>query len=82
MTNEKENNKELARLRKTLQSVFPPIIHLEPQRDLWPHLLQRIAEPPPGVSLRMPWFDWALLGIAAAALLFFPAVLPALFYHL
>jgi hypothetical protein len=30
----------------------------------------------------MPWFDWALLGIAAAALLFFPAVLPALFYHL
>ncbi len=82
MTNEKENGKELDRLRKTLQSAVPPIIHLGPQRDLWPQLLQRIEEPPLRMSLRMPWFDWALLGIAAAALLFFPVVLPALLYHL
>jgi hypothetical protein len=30
----------------------------------------------------VPWFDWALLGITAAALLFFPALIPALLYHL
>jgi hypothetical protein len=81
MTKEPPFDRELDRLRKTLESAVPPVAHIEPRRDLWPLLLRRIEEPPPK-SLRMPWFDWALLGLAATALFLFPALLPALLYHL
>jgi hypothetical protein len=30
---------------------------------------------------RVPWFDWALAALAGAALLIFPGIIPALFYH-
>jgi len=30
----------------------------------------------------VPWFDWALLAISGAAAIFFPALIPALAYHL
>ena len=82
MTKEPPFDSELDRLRKTLESAVPPVAHSEPRRDLWPLLLRRIEEPPPPKSLRMPWFDWALLGLAATALFLFPALLPALLYHL
>jgi hypothetical protein len=82
MSNEAQFDRELGRLRKALASAVPPVAHYEPRRDLWPLLLRRIRKPPARIALRMPWFDWALLGAAAAALLFFPALLPALLYHL
>jgi hypothetical protein len=82
MTKEPQLDSELGRLRKALESAVPPVAHSEPRRDLWPLLLRRIAETPPLTSLRMPWFDWALLGLAATALFLFPALLPALLYHL
>ena len=85
MINKKEYNAELDRLRNDLQSAIPPIANTHPRRNLWPRLLQRIETPPLHVSFRtprMPWFDWALLGIAATSLVFFPALIPALLYHL
>jgi len=82
MTKEPPIDRELDRLRKALESAVPPVAQGEPRRDLWPLLLRRIAEPPPRTALRMPWFDWALLGLAATALFLFPALLPALLYHL
>jgi hypothetical protein len=82
MTKEPQLDSELGRLRKTLESAVPPVAPSEPRRDLWPLLLRRIAATPTRRSLRMPWFDWALLGLAATALLLFPALLPALLYHL
>jgi len=30
----------------------------------------------------VPWFDWVLAGLASAALICFPGVIPALLYHL
>ena len=33
------------------------------------------------IHARVPWFDWALAALAAAALLIFPGIIPALLYH-
>jgi len=82
MTSNQDYDMELNGLRQALQGAVPRVTRTGPQRDLWPLLLRRIEEPPPGVSFRVPWFDWALLGVAAAALLLFPALIPALLYHL
>lgn len=89
MTHQNEQDQELKRLRETLRSAISPIGNPEPPRDLWPQVLQRIEGTPdrPAHSHRpqwfagVPWFDWALLGVAAAAMLLFPALIPALLYH-
>jgi len=72
-------------LRERLRATEPPADG-ELRGDLWPRMLERIAEASRGRELRpspvrVPWFDWALIGLAAAALLFFPALVPALLYH-
>jgi hypothetical protein len=82
VTNNNHYDKKLDGLRKALQDAVPPVAQAGPQRDLWPPLLKRIGEAPVRVSQRVPWFDWALLGVAAAALFLFPALIPALLYHL
>jgi len=84
MTVQKKRDEECD-LREKLRSAVPPMKDAELRRDLWPQMLKRI-EQAPGSGLpwpmRVPWFDWALLGVASAALIFFPAVIPALLYHL
>ncbi len=70
-----ENEKELKAL---LQQALAPVKNTELQRDLWPQMLRRLDAQP----LRVPWFDWALAAVLAAALLFFPGTIPALLYHL
>jgi hypothetical protein len=90
MTDQNKHDQELKRLGETLRSAVPPMGKGEPPRDLWPRMLQRIEGTPgrPAHSHRrqwfagVPWFDWALLGVAAVAMLLFPALIPALLYHL
>ena len=65
-------------LREKLRGALPAIRQPELRRDLWPDMLRRLERPP----IRVPWFDWVLLGVAAAAAIFFPALIPALLYHL
>ena len=74
MSNE-ENHKEIKAL---LRSAIAPVQYTELCRDLWPQMLLRLDAQP----LRVPWFDWALAAVLAAALLFFPGAIPALLYHL
>jgi hypothetical protein len=74
MSNQK-NEKELQAL---LKQALPPVKNTELPRDLWPQMLRRLDARP----LRVPWFDWALAAVLAAALLFFPGTIPALLYHL
>jgi hypothetical protein len=84
------HDEEQDRLGKTLRSAVPPMGKPEPPRDLWPRMLQRIEgtlrRPVHSHRLQwfagVPWFDWALLGVAAVAMLLFPALIPALLYHL
>ena len=73
---------EFAEVRSELRDTVPPIDELgseaELRRDLWPDMLHRLERP----QVRVPWFDWALLTTAGAAAIFFPALIPALLYHL
>jgi hypothetical protein len=65
-------------MKKMLKTAVAPIGKAELQRDLWPSMLQRLAEG----SVRVPWWDWVLLAGASLALWFFPGMVPALLYHL
>jgi hypothetical protein len=65
-------------LRELLKKSVPPASNTELRRDLWPQMLERLSSQP----VHVPWFDWVLAGLAGGALLFFPELIPALFYHL
>ena len=69
---------EFSDMRKQLGDAVPPLRETELRRDLWPDMLRRLEQP----AVRVPWFDWALLAVSAAAAIFFPALIPALLYHL
>lgn len=74
------------RLREQLREAEPPADGVL-RADLWPRMRQRIEEQARSGRARpqiiaVPWFDWALMGVAGAAVLFFPALIPALLYHL
>jgi hypothetical protein len=76
--NQDMKNDEERKLREFLKS---NLSHVDagPRGDLWPALLRRmdVREQP-----SVPWFDWALLGLAAACLAFVPRIIPMLLYHL
>jgi hypothetical protein len=73
---------EFAAIREKLRDALPPLNQMghgaELRRDLWPEMLRRLGQP----EVRVPWLDWALLATAGAATIFFPALIPALLYHL
>jgi hypothetical protein len=80
-------------LRQLLKQNIPPASHSELRRDLWPQMLEKLSrESVPSANLvaqtshvpwpRIHWFDWVLAAVAGAAVLFFPAIIPALLYHL
>jgi hypothetical protein len=66
-------------LRDLLKQNIAPVKDTELGRDLWPQMLRRLDQQPP---VRVPWFDWALAAVAAAALVLFPGIIPVLLYHL
>ena len=74
----KENDKEMKEL---IRHAIAPAKDAELRRDLWPQMLRKLEEQPLPIH-NVPWFDWALASLAIAALLFFPGIIPALFYHL
>ena len=77
--NREESSKEkFDEMWETLRGAIPAMPREELRRDLWPDMLRRMKRP----QVRVPWFDWALLGVAGAAAIFFPALIPALLYHL
>ena len=50
----------------------------ELRRDLWPAMLRRMERS----ERRVPWFDWALVGLVGASLLLAPQIIPMLLYQL
>ena len=72
------SERELEVIKKLLKESLPAMGDAELRRDLWPAMQQRFAE----TSVHVPWWDWALLASAAVAMWFFPAMIPALLYHL
>jgi anti-sigma factor RsiW len=76
--NDPQHDHELEAMKKLLKAALPPVKHAEPRHDLWPQVLRRFEAAP----ARIPWWDWALLGGTVAAIFLFPAILPALLFHL
>jgi len=70
-------------IRGFLKEGLPPVANTELSRDLWPQMLEKLSRQsaPSLWPARVPWFDWALAALAGAALLVFPGIIPALFYH-
>lgn len=68
-------------IKELLKEAIPPANDTELRRDLWPQMLRKLDQHPLPVHT-VPWFDWVLASLAGAALLFFPGIIPALFYHL
>jgi hypothetical protein len=64
-------------LRKYLKANVPAA-DLELRHDLWADVAWRLEKNEKPV----PWFDWILLGAAAAGLVFLPQIVPMLLYHL
>ncbi|MGB0064738.1 MAG: hypothetical protein WBP85_09860 [Terracidiphilus sp.] len=86
------NRHEQNRMKELLKQAMPPVAaDAEPERDLWPALLQRLDEnpsaakdPSPARSMQwsVPWFDWALLGGLVVFAASFPATIPVFLYYL
>lgn len=72
------NQREMEEMRKLLKREMKPVGRAELPRDLWPSMLERMSRG----AARVPWWDWVLLAGASLALWLFPAILPALLYHL
>ena len=64
-------------IREALKRSYPPI-NTELGRDLWPAVLRKLDTRP----ARVPWYDWALIGLSASVLLFFPQLILVFAYHL
>jgi hypothetical protein len=76
------NNHEITKeMKELLKQAIAPVKDRELCRDLWPQMLAKLEEQPATVHV-IPWFDWALAALAGATLIFFPGIIPALFYHL
>jgi len=74
-----DNDKDL---RKLLKQNIARAANAELPRDLWPRMLEELSHQPAGVLVHVPWFDWVLAGLAGAALILFPGIIPVLLYHL
>lgn len=64
-------------IREALRQSFPPV-STELRRDLWPTVLRKLDVRP----ARVPWYDWALIGLSAGVFLLFPQLILVFAYHL
>lgn len=71
-------DKDVEQLRSMLKRSYSPLA-VEPQRDLWPRMLERMGE---SSLRRVPWLDWALLGLLVVLLIVVPEIIPILLYQL
>jgi hypothetical protein len=86
------NEPEHEKLRDLLKQSLTPV-NPELRRDLWPQMLRRFDERPPGspwfavlfstkTLAAAPWFDWALLAALVVGVCIFPRSIPIWLYHL
>jgi hypothetical protein len=64
-------------IRDALKQSFPPV-KTELQRDLWPDVLRKLDLR----HIRVPWYDWALVGLSAMMFVVFPRLVLVFAYHL
>jgi hypothetical protein len=64
-------------IREALRQSFPPV-NTDLRRDLWPAVLHKLDTH----TVRVPWYDWALVGLGAGVLVLFPQLMLVFAYHL
>ena len=64
-------------IRNALKQSFRPV-NTELARDLWPDVLRKLDTHP----VRVPWYDWVLIGLSAGVFVFFPRLIFVFAYHL
>jgi hypothetical protein len=64
-------------IRDTLKQSFSPV-KTALRRDLWPDVLRKLDLRP----ARVPWYDWAMVGLSAVMFLVFPRLVLVFAYHL
>ena len=64
-------------IREVLQQSLSPV-NTELRRDLWPAVLRKLE----AGTTRVPWYDWALIGLSASVFLFFPQLILVFAYHM
>ena len=77
MTEHEMAENEIQQIRRALKQTFPPV-NTELGRDLWPAVLRKLD----AQSIRVPWYDWALIALSAGLFLFFPQLILLFAYHL
>ena len=68
---------DVRQIRDALKQSIPPV-NTGLRRDLWPDVLRTLDLRP----VRVPWYDWALVGLSAAMFLAFPRLVLVFAYHL
>ena len=66
------------RIRELVRRTIPPVRDTELRRELWPRMLRKLDEP---TGMRVPRFDWALLGLVVIFFGRFPKLILVLLYH-
>ncbi len=61
-----------------LKSAMLPVKDVELKHDLWPAMLRRIDQE----TVRVPWFDWALIAAAMSWIAINPQIALTILYHL
>ena len=64
-------------IHDALKRSIPPV-KTELRRDLWPDVFRKLDFRP----VRVPWYDWALVGLSAVTFLVFPRLVLVLAYHM
>jgi hypothetical protein len=77
MTEHGMSEDETRQIRGALKQSFPPV-NAELRRDLWPAVLRQLVAHP----ARVPWYDWALIGLSVSVFLLFPQLILVFAYHL
>lgn len=73
------NDDDHQELKKILGVAFPPV-DAALERDLWSETLRRLKERER--NTHVPLYDWVLVGMLIAPLVFFPSLLLLLAYQL
>ena len=76
------NSHDQDRIQQLLREALPPMQSAEPDRDLWPAILQRLKSDPRTALKSVPLLDWALAGALVAFAAFAPTTIPVLLYYL
>lgn len=71
------NEHDESEIREALKQSYSPV-EVALRRDLWPMVLKKLD----AGHVRVPWYDWALIGVSLSTVLASPQLILVFAYHL